>query len=114
MTELRVRRRDLASYGVIGGEPQQPEPADGEARLAVERFALTTNTISYGVMGDQLGYWRLFPAPGDWGRIPAWGYARVVASRSPALPEGQRMFGLVPMGSYITVRPAPHPMGFLD
>ena len=24
------------------------------------------------------------------------------------------MFGLVPMGSHVTVRPAPHPFGFAD
>jgi hypothetical protein len=24
------------------------------------------------------------------------------------------MFGLVPMGRYVTVRPAPHPLGFVD
>jgi hypothetical protein len=114
VTELRVRRRDLASYELIEGEPQRPDPGDGEARLAVERFALTTNTISYGAFGDQLGYWRLFPAPGEWGRIPAWGYARVIASRSPALAEGARVFGLVPMGTELDVRPAPHPLGFAD
>jgi hypothetical protein len=65
-------------------------------------------------MGDEMGYWRLFPAPEGWGRIPAWAYARVVASRSPALAEGRRVFGLAPMGKYVTVRPAPHPVGFVD
>ncbi len=24
------------------------------------------------------------------------------------------MFGLVPMATYVTVRPAPHPVGFVD
>jgi uncharacterized protein DUF2855 len=114
MTELRVRRQDLASYELVDGEPPRRDLDEGEARLAVERFALTTNTITYGAMGEQLGYWRLFPAPGDWGRIPAWGYARVVASRSPALAEGRRVFGLVPMGTELDVRPAPHPLGFVD
>jgi hypothetical protein len=114
MPELRVRRDDLASCELVEGESLREDLAEGEAQLLVERFALSTNNVTYATMGDRLGYWRLFPAPGGWGRIPAWGYARVVGSRSPALAEGLRVFGLVPMGTYVTVRPAPHPIGFVD
>jgi hypothetical protein len=110
--ELRVRRDDLASCELTEVEPR--ELADGEAELLVERFALTANNITYGVFGEQLGYWRLFPAPGDWGRIPAWGYSRVTTSRVPGLEEGRRVFGLVPMGTSFAVRPSTHPMGFAD
>jgi hypothetical protein len=112
--ELRVRRDDLAACQVVDGEGERDDLADGEARLLVERFALTTNTLTYATLGDRLGYWRLFPAAEGWGRIPAWGYARVLASRSPALPEGRRVFGLVPMGRNLTLRPAPHPLGVMD
>jgi hypothetical protein len=112
--ELRVRRDDLSSCELAAGEPARDDLAEGEAQLLVERFALSANNITYGVFGDQLGYWRLFPAPEGWGRIPAWGYARVAASRAPGVTEGQRVLGLVPMGTYLTVRPAPHPIGFMD
>lgn len=114
MPELRVRRDDLAACELVEGEGPREDLAEGEAQLLVERFALTTNNVTYAVMGDRLGYWRPFPAPAGWGRIPAWGYARVVASRAPALAEGRRVFGLVPMGRYVTVLPAAHPNGFAD
>lgn len=114
MPELRVRRDDLSSCELAEGEALRDDLAEGEVQLLVERFALTANNITYGVFGDQLGYWRLFPAPDGWGRIPAWGYARVVASRLPALDEGRRVFGLVPMGRYVTVLPALHSIGFAD
>jgi hypothetical protein len=114
MPELRVRRDDLSACELAEGEALRCDLADGEAQLLVERFALTSNNITYGVFGDQLGYWRLFPAPDGWGHIPAWGYARVVASRLPALDEGRRVFGLVPMASHVTIRPALHPIGFAD
>jgi hypothetical protein len=112
--ELRVRRDDLASCELADGESLREDLAEGETQLAVECFALSANNITYGALGDALGYWRLFPAPEGWGRIPAWAYARVVASRSPAAAVGQRVLGLVPMGEYVTVRPAPHPFGFVD
>jgi uncharacterized protein DUF2855 len=112
--ELRVRRDDFATCELAEGEQLRDDLADGEAQLLVERFALSANNITYATLGDRLGYWRLFPAPDGWGHIPAWGYARVVASRSPALAEGRRVFGLVPMGRHVTVRPRPHPLGFVD
>src|SRR5919197_5809788 len=114
MPELRVRRDDLATCKLFEGELPRDDLAEGEAQLRVERFALSANNITYAVMGDGLGYWRLFPAPAGWGRIPAWGYARVIASRSPALDLGRRVFGLVPMGTHVTVRPTAHALGFVD
>ena len=109
-----MRPDDLAVCRLVAGESQCEHLAEGEAQLIVERFALSANNVTYAAFGDRLGYWRLFPAPAGWGRIPAWGYARVIGSRAPALAEGQRMFGLVPMGTYVTVRPARDPLGFVD
>ncbi len=114
MPELRVRRDDLSQCEVVEDEPSGEGLGDGDALLEVERFALTTNNITYAEVGDQLGYWHMFPASGGWGRIPAWGHARVVESRSPLLAPGARVYGLVPMGSSLTIRPAPHAAGVLD
>ncbi len=112
MPELRVRRDDLAACEVA--DAPAPDLAAGEALLQIERFAVTTNTISYAVLGDRLGYWRLFPADDGWGRIPAWGYARVAASRCGDVPVGRRFFGVVPMGTHLTVRPAARGGAFAD
>ncbi len=83
------------------------EPAVGEVLLEVERFALTTNNITYGRLGDNLGYWRFFPAPAGWGRIPAWGFARVVGSGVPGVAEGLRVYGYLPMSTHVVMRLAP-------
>jgi hypothetical protein len=114
MSELRVRRDDFAVCEMVEGEPPRDEIGEGEALLEVERFALTTNNVTYAVLGEQLGYWRRFPAPDGWGRIPAWGYATVAVSRASGVAEGARVFGFVPMASRFTMRPAPHPLGFVD
>ena len=52
---------------------------DGQALVTVERFALITNNLTYAVLGDELGYWQLFPA------APGWGRSRVGARRGHAL-----------------------------
>jgi hypothetical protein len=112
--ELRVRLDDIAVCELAESESPDSELREGEAQLQVERFALSTNNVSYAELGDELGYWRLFPAPEGWGRIPAWGYARVARSRADAVPEGRLLFGMVPMGSYLTVRPEARPFGLVD
>jgi len=99
-----VRRDDFADARVLDEAPAVL--ADGQALLAVERFGITANVITYAVTGDAIGYWRFFPASEDgWGRIPAWGFAEVVASASDALDEGERLFGYLPMASHVCLTP---------
>lgn len=113
--DLLTARDDVRRIEVRTGPTA--EPADGEVLLEVERFALTTNNITYGVLGDSLGYWRFFPAPAGWGRIPAWGFARVVGSRVPGVAEGLRVYGYLPMSTHVVMRLAPaarRPEVFVD
>ena len=76
---------------------------DDQAVLEVERFALTSNNVTYGLAGDALGYWNFFPAKEGWGRIPAWGIAKVVRANGSELKEGDRYYGYFPMASYLVV-----------
>ena len=36
-----------------------PEPAEGQALLAIDTFGLSTNNVTFAVTGDLLGYWKL-------------------------------------------------------
>ena len=56
-------------------EPSELEP--GEALLTVSAFGLTTNNITYAVMGEAMSYWDFFPTQDGWGRVPVWGFADV-------------------------------------
>lgn len=78
----------------------------GQVLLRVDRFALTSNNVSYALTGDLLGYWTFFPPlDGDeaWGRIPVMGFADVVASQSPDARVGERVFGFFPMATHLVV-----------
>lgn len=102
--ELLIRRDDLhATRFEPGGA--EPEPADGEAVLAVERFGLTSNNITYAVMGEAMSYWEFFPAPEGWGRLPVWGFAEVAASAAEGVEPGTRLYGYLPAASHLVVRP---------
>ena len=39
---------------------------DGAVRLRIDRFALTSNNITYGAFGEGMSYWSFFPT-GDAG-----------------------------------------------
>ncbi len=89
--------------------------AAGEVRLAVEKFALTMNNVTYARLGDaELPFWSAFPAPEGYGRVPVWAFVRVVESRHPGIAEGARFFGFVPMATHHVVPVAPTARGFLD
>lgn len=111
--DILVDRKDLRR---IEKRPA-PDPtplADGEARLEVERFALTANNITYAVIGDSFGYWKFFPAADGLGRIPVWGFAKVVESKAAEVPVGLRLFGYLPMSTHFTARLTKGRHGYVD
>ena len=111
--DLLVDRGDLRRTTLVAADPDVAL-AEGEALLAVESFALTANNITYGAVGDQIGYWKFFPAPDGQGRIPVWGFARVVTSNAADAPVGLRLFGYWPMSSHTVARPQKRPNGYVD
>lgn len=111
--DLLVDRGDLTKTALADMDPQVPL-AEGEALLEVESFALTANNVTYGVAGDQIGYWKFFPAPEGLGRIPVWGFARVVRSNAPDAPVGLRLFGYWPMSSHTVARLQKRAGGYVE
>lgn len=101
---LQVRKDDLSRSRIA--ESEMPALQDGQLLAQVDRFALTANNITYGVVGEKFGYWNFFPAPDGWGVIPVWGFADVVASRHPEVAAGDRLYGYLPMGTHLVIEPA--------
>lgn len=107
-SRLLVARRRLHDVRVTPDPdaPAQRPLADGEVRLAVDRFALTANNITYAAFGDAMQYWQFFPTGDDaWGCVPVWGFASVIESRAAGVPVGERVYGYLPMGTHLVVRP---------
>ncbi len=94
---FEVDRQDLRRTRVA--DIERAPLAPGQVRMAVERFALTSNNISYAVSGDLLDYWGFFPTEATWGRIPAIGLGSVTESADPDIAVGGRWFGFYPMGT---------------
>jgi hypothetical protein len=95
--DILVDRTDLGQVRV--SPTQSPAPGMDQIHVRIETFALTANNITYAVMGETMKYWSVFPAPGGSGRIPVWGFGRVVASSHPQVATGERLYGFWPMSS---------------
>jgi hypothetical protein len=99
-----VTKAELARTSLV--DTPLPALADGAARLKVESFAVTANNVTYAVIGDMFGYWNFFPAGAEGqGIVPMWGHAVVEASNHPDILVGERVYGYLPMGSHLDVRP---------
>ena len=103
MTTLEVRKDDLSRTRVT--ERDSPALDDGEILVRIDRFALTANNITYGVVGEKIGYWKFFPAEDGWGVIPVWGFGDVIGSNHPEIRAGERLYGYFPMGSHLVMAP---------
>lgn len=103
ITTLEVNRDELATSRVV---TSPVDLDDGQILARIDRFAVTSNNVTYAVLGHTLGYWDFFPpAEAGWGRVPAFGYAEVVASRCSGVEEGTRVYGYFPMASHLVLEP---------
>ncbi len=100
---FRVQRENL--YEVDHAQQALPDLQEGEIRLKIDKYALTSNNITYAVSGAALKYWDFFPTDAPYGIIPVWGFAEVVDSKHPEIPVGERCYGYFPMATYCTVQP---------
>jgi hypothetical protein len=107
MSEFQIQKNHLAKARII--DTSLPAANAGEVVLKVDKFAFTANNLTYGVMGEQIGYWQFFPAQdnasGEWGIIPVWGFADVVESKTEGIEVGERLYGYFPPAAYVTMLP---------
>ncbi|MES2939455.1 MAG: DUF2855 family protein [Pseudomonadota bacterium] len=97
--DFLVNRRDLSDCRFAPAEPAPAELRPGQVLLGIDSFGLTANNVTYAALGEAMGFWKFFPAPPGWGRVPVWGYADVLASRHPHIEAGGRLFGYHPMST---------------
>lgn len=104
MTDFMVRRDDPRQCRIV--ESRVPEPEAGQAVLRVDSVGLTTNNVTYALLGEAMSYWKFFPAEDGWGRVPMWGFAEVERSSVEGVEEGRRLYGYLPPSSHLLVTPA--------
>ena len=89
--------RDAAAISHLGSD---------QILVGISKFAFTANNVTYARLGDQIAYWRFFPAPEGWGYIPVWGLGHVIRSRHPQVREAERVYGYFPMATHLVMQPS--------
>lgn len=103
---FRVHKNDLPRWQwEERDDPAGGELRDGQVLVAIRKFAFTANNVTYARLGDQIAYWRFFPAADGWGYIPVWGTGDVARSRHPEVREGERVYGYFPMATHHALQP---------
>ncbi|MGI9600370.1 MAG: DUF2855 family protein [Acidimicrobiales bacterium] len=100
-TTLQVHRTDIDTTRIDTTPTAALSP--GQARFAIESFALTANNISYASAGAFLGYWDFYPVDEPWGQVPAMGHAELVECTVDGVEPGGRYFGFFPMADEVVV-----------
>lgn len=121
---LLVNRKDFSEVALVHSDLGPLEA--GHIRVDIGPWALTANNVTYMVTGEHIGYWHYFePAHYDlmieeegdvrWGRMPVWGYAKIVESRCEGLNVGTEIYGFFPVAGMMDLKPVKiSPHGFQD
>ncbi len=104
ITQFETKKDKLSETQLT--ENPLPSLKPGEISVKVNRFAITANNVTYGVVGERIGYWKFFPTNDDaFGVIPVWGVAEVIDANDTGLAAGERLYGYWPMASHLIMKP---------
>lgn len=103
MQELWINRKDYTQTKIV--DVDVPEIGDGQILVEIDKYGLTANNVTYAVVGDMIGYWKFFPVDDEWGKVPVWGMANVVASNVDEVEVGERIYGYFPMATHLVMEP---------
>lgn len=104
------------------GVPSAPLATPSSVRVRTKVLGLTVNNLTYVKLGFLLGWWDVHPTPSNvpapyndtekYGRTNCWGFAEVLESTLPSVPEGSFLWGYLPLGTLaqdLTVEEAENP-----
>jgi Protein of unknown function (DUF2855) len=110
--DFLVHRNDLTRTKWVS--TPIPELRDGEVLLRIDRFGFTANNVTYAAKGANL-FWKFYPAPNGWFRVPVWGFAVVAKSLHSKVSTGERVYGYLPMSTFLVIQADQvTPTGFSD
>ncbi len=103
MQNVHIDKANLSNVEVVEVNLDVDSLGDEQVLLKVESFGFSANNITYGMLGEKMGYWGFFSADSRWGILPVWGFATVQASNHPLISVGERVYGYLPMCSHLVI-----------
>ncbi len=112
VTQIHIQKSDLHETKIYQESFNDIDLETGQLLLRVVRFGFSANNVTYAALGDKMGYWGFFPAKfaadvvlddQQFGILPVWGFAEVVASKHSDIKIGKRVYGYLPFASHVIV-----------
>ena len=109
---ILVSREDFSDLTVVNHEAGSLAP--DSVRVEIGPWALTANNVTYMVTGDLIGYWKFFDPQAynikmdgvdKMGRMPVWGYAKVIKSNCEDVAVGTELYGFFPVAKTLDMKP---------
>ncbi|KAI1657924.1 hypothetical protein F4813DRAFT_64147 [Daldinia decipiens] len=104
-----LNKKDYFKQALVPIPDPLPPLGESSLRIRTEVISLTSNNFTYCKLADMADWWGIHripptaPAPYNddsvYGRISAWGYAKVVDSTFPSVPKGSYVWGYLPIGT---------------
>jgi len=81
---------------------------EGEVRVKIEKFGLTSNNVTYAALGGTMAYTEFFPLAEDpaYACLTVWGMATIEESRAEGISAGDRCYGFFPAAGRAVFRVA--------
>lgn len=115
LSELQIERGCLQQVSVNKRQMDSDNLKAGQVLLKVLSFGFSANNITYGLLGEKMGYWGFFSNQETTGRLPVWGFAQVITSCCKGVKVGEKVYGYLPMASHVIVEPGKiNDFGFSD
>ncbi|KAI1470595.1 uncharacterized protein F4812DRAFT_456605 [Daldinia caldariorum] len=104
-----LNKKDYFKQALVPIPDPLPPLGESSLRIRTDVLALTSNNFTYCKLADLADWWGIHrippttPAPYNdtsvYGRISAWGFAKVVDSTFPSVPKGRYVWGYLPIGT---------------
>lgn len=104
-----LEKKNFTKQHLLSVPISLPRIGPSTARVKTSMMSLSTNSTTYALYGDMLGWYDIHVLPADiphmfsdstkYGRISSWGYAQVIESTFAAAPVGSFVFGYLPIGT---------------
>ena len=102
---LVVHKHQLQSAILIQNPSDRPNA--GEISFKIEKFGLSTNNITYAMLGDSYRYFEFFPVKNPlFGALNVWACAKVIESQNSQINVGERIYGYFPASRYHVLKPS--------
>ncbi|KAL2829577.1 hypothetical protein BJY01DRAFT_254982 [Aspergillus pseudoustus] len=91
--------------------PTSPLAGPSSLRIRPSLLSLTSNNLTYALLGNQLKWWDAYPVPSNaptpyndasaWGIVPAWGFGTVLESTIESIAPGTKLWGYWPASGHV-------------